>query len=231
MTHVCYDLGYETEWGHKRIYHGITRVLARQTREQAAEKRMEKHITDPVTCLQHGVASSFKITPVGHLMSEDNCLLQEVINTARGLSIDSTTRGACFACEPLGAKLRNLGAAVRAVVKGLAGQQAREALRGYADTLDSDHPLVCHLAKKDYRQNKQGFSGPKLAIVLPTEYKARRSGVSGDKQRDKQLDREDYEYGSDQHRRLKRGRDPVQRVADSNARQRGTTPGGKRVRA
>ena len=167
MTHVCYDLGYETEWGHKRIYHGITRVLARQTREQAAEKRMEKHITDPVTCLQHGVASSFKITPVGHLMSEDNCLVQEVINTARGLSIDSTTRGACFACEPLGAKLRNLGAAVRAVVKGLAGQQAREALRGYADTLDSDHPLVCHLAKKGLQAEQARLQWPETCYSSP----------------------------------------------------------------
>ena len=59
-------------------------------------------------CLaRESVTDQPKMNPAsGHLMSKENALLQEAINTALAFHEDTTVRGACYSCERIVAFLR-----------------------------------------------------------------------------------------------------------------------------
>ena len=80
----------------------MTEVKHGQTKEKAGEIRLKHHLQHPLQCMSGAVVESFQLEPVGHVMTKGNCLLQEAINAAFAMMLDSTARGACYSCEKIG---------------------------------------------------------------------------------------------------------------------------------
>ena len=102
---TCYLMGYTTEWGKCRQYHGMTELLRNQDQQAACDVRLKGHLRWPLPCLASGVPGTFVITAVGGKLSLRNCLIQEAINTARALATDDTARGACYSCPKMGSSI------------------------------------------------------------------------------------------------------------------------------
>ena len=210
--YTCYVLRFVTIDREHREYYGSTELLRSQSQSEACEQRLGWHLLKPLGCMARGVADTFQIEPLGHVLSESNVLLQEAILAARALECDSSARGACYSCHHLGSSLRNSARQVCRVCSKLEGQAARDALKQYVAKLDTAHALAKHAAGAPYKD-----AGSKK-VVLPTQFLKSRSGVSGSENRKRQLNRGDYQSGDDTHRRLKRGRDPSSVVRAENAR-------------
>jgi hypothetical protein len=211
--HICYVLHFVTEWNKEKDYYGMTEVKYGQKKQRAGDIRKRYHVSHPLRCMSGAVVDSLYLEPLGHLMTKENCLLQEAINTAFAMQHDTSVRGACYSCETIGAFLRSSAAQVRRVVGRKSGQEARNALNTYVSTLDQEHPLSRHVHGKGYKDPTDTNQ-----IVLPTKYRTNASGKCGSKTRRGQLGRGEYLDGSERHKVLKRGIDPVQTVASENAR-------------
>ena len=208
-AHTCYELTWCNTERQLRSYFGITGIKEGQNAEKAADHRLRRTVKKPPDCIVGSVKSSFRIHALGRPMTEQNCLLEEVILTARALADDLQARGACYACARLHQSLRASAGKVRRIVHGLSGGEARSALLTYIKTLHSSHPLAVHLEKRAYAESRRTRQQPMLKQPVHDCYRKRKSGKSGTSGhivRDGQLDRREYERGSDKHRILKRGR-------------------------
>ena len=222
---MCYALRCLTEWNKPKVYFGMTEVRPGQTKRQAGDVRLRYHVSHPLKCMSGTVVASFCLEPLGHLMTKENCFLQEAINTAIALHHDSTARGACYSCEKLCAFRRESAAQVRKVVVGKGGQEARDALKRYVATLEKQHPVSRHVRGQMYK-DPPGTG----AVELPITYRIRKSGTKCCETRRNQMKRGDYSYGSRRHVIATRGRNPEETVSDEDARRPNPRQSGRKRR-
>ena len=210
-----YRLIYRARNNAWKTYVGDNEVYARQSPQDACDLRLGWHIKHPKLCVDGAVEDSFDLQPYGRLLCHRNAFCQEAIDTAFCLGTDPTCRGACFARKYLNSLLETTASHIRRVTKHLAGQSARQAVFKYAESLSSDHPLVRHLEHRPYHEQK--VEPPGEIVKRTTEG---RSGKPGCQTRQRQLENREYGYGGRTHRRLKRGKNPSERVAAEHDRRK-----------